>query len=144
MGGVLDGMRSLVVGGGGGGIGRAITRALAAAGSAVAVVDVDSHRAEEAAEEAGAAGVQAVAVVGDVRSSSDVENFVEEAARELGGLDVVVTVVGGQLAFVPAARIHEITDEDWDLMFDLNLRYVARVLRATLPVFLEQAPAGPS
>jgi len=75
---------------------------------------------------------------------SDVEDFVAAAVRELGALDVLVTVVGGQLAFVPAAPLHEITDEDWDLMFDLNLRYVARVLRATLPVFLEQAPAGPS
>ena len=38
-----------------------------------------------------------------------------DAARELGALDVLVTVVGGQLAFVPAAPIHEITDEDWAL-----------------------------
>src|SRR6476659_6893885 len=126
---ILVGKRSLVVGGGGGGIGRAITRALAAAGSAVAVVDVDPQRAEEAAAEAGAAGVQGVALVGDVRSAAAIEDFVADAARQLGGLDVLLTVVGGQLAFVPAARLHEITDADWDLMFDLNLRYVARVVR---------------
>jgi 3-oxoacyl-[acyl-carrier protein] reductase len=57
-----------------------------------------------------------------VRSRDDVDGFVARAARELGGLDILVTVVGGQLAFVPAARLHETTDEDWDLMFDLNLR----------------------
>src|SRR4051812_13599758 len=124
MGPVLDGKRALVVGGGGEGIGRAITRALAAAGSAVAVVDVDQQRADEAAAEAGADGVQTVALVGDVRSASAIDGFVEDAARHLGALDVLVTVVGGQLAFVPPARLHEITDEDWDLMFDLNLRYV--------------------
>jgi NAD(P)-dependent dehydrogenase (short-subunit alcohol dehydrogenase family) len=49
--------------------------------------------------------------------------------------------VGGQLAFVPAAALHETTDEDWDLMFDLNLRYVAQAIRTTLRVFLAQAPA---
>jgi len=53
-----------------------------------------------------------------------------------------VTVVGGQLAFVPAAPIHEITDEDWDLMFDLNLRYVARVVRGVVRVFLGQGTGG--
>lgn len=139
---VLGGRRALVVGGGGGGIGRAITRALAAAGSAVAVVDVDPQRADEAMAEASAAGTEAVALVGDVRSRTEVDRFVRDAAHELGGLDILVTVVGGQLAFVPAARIHEVTDEDWDLMFDVNLHYVARAVREALRVFLEQGAGG--
>jgi 3-oxoacyl-[acyl-carrier protein] reductase len=139
---VLEGKGALVVGGGGGGIGRAITRALAASGSDIAVVDIDRQRAEEAAAEAVAAGVQAFALTGDVRSRADIEGFVRDAARELGALDVLITVVGGQLAFVPAAPIHEITDEDWDLMFEVNLHYVARAVRASLSVFLEQGTGG--
>jgi 3-oxoacyl-[acyl-carrier protein] reductase len=71
-----------------------------------------------------------------------VEGFVTRAADELGGLDILVTVVGGQLAFVPTAPLHETTDEDWDLMFDLNLRYVARAVAATLRVFLAQGRGG--
>jgi 3-oxoacyl-[acyl-carrier protein] reductase len=139
---LLDGRRGLVVGGGGGGIGRAITRAFAAAGSAVVVVDIERARAEEAAAEAGATGVQAAALVADVRSSEDIDAVVTGAAQELGGLDVLVTVVGGQLAFVPAARVHEIADEDWELMFELNLRYVARAVRAAVGLFIEQGTGG--
>jgi 3-oxoacyl-[acyl-carrier protein] reductase len=139
---VLEGKGSLVVGGGGGGIGRAITRALAAAGSNIAVVDIDRQRAEDAAVEAAASGVQAFALTGDVRSRADIEGFVTDAARELGALDVLVTVVGGQLAFVPAVPLHEVTDEDWDLMFEVNLHYVARAVRASLRVFLEQGTGG--
>ena len=139
---VLEGKGTLVVGGGGGGIGRAITRAIAAAGSAVAVVDVDQGRADEAAAEASAAGVQAVALTGDVRERADVDRFVADAARELASLDVLVTVVGGQLAFTRPARLHELSDDDWDLLFDVNLRYVARTVRATLRVFLEQGMGG--
>jgi 3-oxoacyl-[acyl-carrier protein] reductase len=138
----LAGKNALVIGGGGGGIGRAITRGLAAAGGAVAVADVDPDRADEAAAEIAAAGAKSIGLSGDVRSSEDVDGFVSNAARELGGLDVLVTVVGGQLAFVPAAPLHETTDEDWDLMFDLNLRYVARALRSTLRVFLAQGRGG--
>lgn len=138
----LDGKRALVIGGGGGGIGRAITRALAAAGSALGVADVDQQRADEAAAEAVASGANAVSLMGDVRSREDVDELVRRATRELGGLDVLVTVVGGQLAFVPPAPLHEITDEDWDLMFDVNLRYVAQAVRATLRVFLAQGTGG--
>jgi 3-oxoacyl-[acyl-carrier protein] reductase len=139
---VLEGKKALVIGGGGGGIGRAITQGLAGAGSAVAVADVDQHRADESAAEAVAAGVEAVSLTGDVRSSADVEEMVTRAAHELGGLDILVTVVGGQLAFVPGSLIHETSDDDWDLMFDLNLRYVARAVRTVLRVFLEQGAGG--
>jgi 3-oxoacyl-[acyl-carrier protein] reductase len=139
---VLSGSNSLVIGGGGGGIGRAITRALAGAGSAVAVADADRERAEEAAAEIAAAGARSVSLSGDVRSREAVEGFVQRAAQELGGLDILVTVVGGQLAFVPGARLHEMRDDDWQLMFDLNLHYVARAVRAALAVFLAQGRGG--
>ena len=139
---VLEGKRALVVGGGGGGIGRAITAALAAAGSAIAVADIDPQRAQEGAADAVAAGAKAVSLTGDVRAPGVVDDLVSRAVDELGGLDILVTVVGGQLAFVPAALIHETTDEDWDLMFDLNLRYVARAVRAALHAFLAQGGGG--
>lgn len=114
---------------------------IAAAGAAITVADVDSERAEVAAAEV-AATTKASSLTGDVRSLEDLEGLVAAAVQELGGLDVLVIVVGGQVAFVPAAPLHEATDEDWDLMFDLNLRYVARVVRAALRVFLAQGRGG--
>lgn len=140
--GMLDGKRALVIGGGGGGIGHAISGRLAAAGSAVAVADVDRGRAKEAAGEVEAAGVRGVALVSDVSVRGGAEALVHQVAEELGGLDVLMTVVGGQLAFVPAALVHETADDDWDLMFDLNLRYVAEAVRAALRVFLAQGTGG--
>lgn len=139
---VLSGKNALIIGGGGAGIGRAITRALAAAGSAVAVADLDRDRADEAAAEVASAGVRSASLAGDVRSREDVDGFVSGATEELGGLDILVTVVGGQLAFVPAVPLHETSDEDWDLMFDLNLRYVAWAVRAALRVYLAQGRGG--
>jgi 3-oxoacyl-[acyl-carrier protein] reductase len=138
----LDGRNALVIGGGGGGIGRAVTRALAQAGSAVAVADVDQGRADEAAAEIAAAGGRALGLVGDVRSAEVVEGLVTAAAEGLGSLDVLVTVVGGQLAFVPARRLHEMPDDDWQLMFEVNLHYVARAVRSALRVFLAQGRGG--
>lgn len=138
----LDGRKTLVIGGGGNGIGRGISRAFAAAGAAVAVADIDSDRARDAVHELTGSGARAIALVGDVRSLSDVDGFVARTMAEFGGLDTLVTVVGGQFAFVPAVRLHEMSDDDWDLVYEMNLRYVARAARAAIRAFLAQAMGG--
>ncbi|TCC53105.1 SDR family oxidoreductase [Kribbella capetownensis] len=138
----LNGKRALVIGGGGGGIGRAVSAAFGAEGAAVTVADIDLGRAEEAAEALRQGGATAYAVSGDVRSLQDVEAMVAGAVENLGGLDVLVTVVGGQVAFVPAVKLHEMADEDWDTIYEVNLRYVARAVRAVLRVFLDQGSGG--
>lgn len=138
----LDGMSTLVIGGGGNGIGRAISRAFAAAGAAVAVADIDPDRARDAVHELTQPGARAIALVGDVRSRPDVDGFVARTAAEFGGLDALVTVVGGQVAFVPAVRLHEMSDDDWDLVYEMNLRYVVRAARAAIRSFLAQGKGG--
>lgn len=138
----LDGMNALVVGGGGEGIGRAISRAFASAGAAVAVADIDHGRARDAVEELIASGTRALPLVGDVRSRSAVDTFVADTVAEFGRIDTLVTVVGGQVAFVPAVRLHEMSDEDWDLAYEMNLGYVARAARAAIRAFLEQGQGG--
>ncbi len=138
----LDGKRILVIGGGGAGIGRSVVRSCAAAGAAVAVADVDAARATEAADELLAAGHGAHALSGDVRSPEQLEGMIVGAAERLGGLDVLITVVGGQVAFVPSVKLHEMADADWDTVYELNLRYVARAVRRVLRLFLEQGTGG--
>jgi 3-oxoacyl-[acyl-carrier protein] reductase len=138
----LGGMHALVIGGGGDGIGREISRAFAAAGAAVAVADIDPSRAHDAVLEMTESGARAVPLVGDVRSRSDVDEFVARTTAEFGRLDSLVTVVGGQVAFVPAVRLHEMSDDDWDLAYEVNLRYVARAARAAIRTFLDQGSGG--
>ncbi|NUR97878.1 MAG: SDR family oxidoreductase [Kribbellaceae bacterium] len=136
----LSAKRALVIGGGGGGIGRATTEAFGNEGAAVVVADLDPARAAEAADAVRAAGGTAHALSGDVRT--DIDAMVAGAVEQLGGLDVLVTVVGGQVAFVPAVKLHEMTDADWDTIYEVNLRYVARAVRAALRVFLDQGTGG--
>jgi 3-oxoacyl-[acyl-carrier protein] reductase len=139
---MVEGKRVLVLGGGGDGIGRAIVRRLGDAGAAVVVADLQQHRAEEAAAELVERGKSAWPAWGDVRSATELETMVGSAVDLLGGLDGLVTVVGGQVAFVPSGRLHELTDEHWDTLYEVNLRYVARAVRQVLPVFLEQGEGG--
>jgi 3-oxoacyl-[acyl-carrier protein] reductase len=140
---LLGGLRALVIGGGGAGIGAAISAGIAAAGADVAIVDVTDERAKAAADTAGRHGRKVVPVVADIRDPADVRRLVAEAREALGGIDVLVTVVGGLMAFgVPFSRLHEVADDDWDFVFDVNLKYVYRVLKATLAVMLEQGTGG--
>ena len=138
----IDGKRTLVIGGAGEGIGRGITRAYASAGASVAVADIDPERATTAAKEVRESGGIAHSFSGDVRSAADIHAMVNGAADALGGLDVLVTVVGGQVAFVPAVKLHEMADDDWDLVYELNLRYVARAAAAAIRTFLAQGTGG--
>jgi 3-oxoacyl-[acyl-carrier protein] reductase len=87
-------------------------------------------------------GAAAWPIWGDVRSANELEIMIGSAVDLLGGLDGLVTVVGGQVAFVPAVKLHEMADEDWDTVYEVNLRYVARAVRQVLSSFLEQGEGG--
>jgi 3-oxoacyl-[acyl-carrier protein] reductase len=140
---LMQGLRAVVIGGGGGGIGAAITVAIAAAGADVAIVDVDDARAKAATDSAVKYGHKAIPVVADIRDPDDIERMVAEARDALGGIDVLVTVVGGLMAWrAPFHRMHEVADDEWDFVFDVNLKYVYRVLKATLRVMIEQGTGG--
>jgi 3-oxoacyl-[acyl-carrier protein] reductase len=142
MGRLLEGRRVLVVGGGGAGNGRGITRGVGAAGARVAVVDINPERAQEAAQDVKNGGGDALPLVGDVRVPAEVDRLVSEAVGWLGGLDSLVTVVGGYSLFTPWTPLADVTDEQWSLIMDVNLTYVFRFTRAALKVFLGQGSGG--
>src|SRR5439155_8184843 len=77
------------------GLGRGVAAYLARCGAAVAVHGRDEERLKSAHDELAAAGATVVAVRGDARDPEEVDAFVEEAARGLGGLDAVINNAGG-------------------------------------------------
>jgi NAD(P)-dependent dehydrogenase (short-subunit alcohol dehydrogenase family) len=86
--------RVAVVTGGGSGIGRAIAQMMADRGAQVAVVDLDTSRAEETAKLIAGAGGHAIASRGDTSRVADLDQAVTRAVRELGPLDVMVNNAG--------------------------------------------------
>lgn len=141
---VLDGKRVLIIGGvGTHTIGRAITQAVGAAGaSGIAVTGRDLARVREAAEEVASASCKAVGIAGNVRDGDDIERSVAETIAQLGGLDVLITNVGGSGIYATGDALHETPDEHWDGIFDLNVRYVFRYIRPAIKQFLAQGTGG--
>jgi NAD(P)-dependent dehydrogenase (short-subunit alcohol dehydrogenase family) len=125
--------RVALVTGGASGIGRATGHALAAAGAAVVVADVDAARAETVAGELHAAGGQALAVRVDVTDDAAVRAMVEAATRTFGGLDLAVNAagVGGAQALT-----HAYPEEAWLRTLDVNLTGVWRCMRHEIPALL--------
>ena len=114
----LEGKSALVVGGGQG-MGESTAKFLARAGCGVAVADVLKERADRVANMVADLGQPATAIVGNVLDDGQVEEVVTRAERELGGLDVLVTIVG-QASF---NSLLDMTPEQWDLDQSRNLRY---------------------
>jgi 3-oxoacyl-[acyl-carrier protein] reductase len=121
--------RVCVVTGSTGGIGLATAKLLAAEGARVVVTGRDSKRVERAREEAGAA----LAVVADVAEPGAVEEVIG-AANGLGAIDCLVNNVG--VAY--QASFDELTDEQWDEMWQLNVMSFVRSIRAVLPSMRER------
>ena len=120
-----------LVTGGGTGIGRAFTEALATAGARVVIASrrekVVSHTAHELNLNFGAERVFPYAF--DIRERREIDALVGHVIEQHGTLDILVNNSG--LA-VPET-VDQITEDGWDRVMDTNLRGVMQLVRATLP-----------
>jgi NAD(P)-dependent dehydrogenase (short-subunit alcohol dehydrogenase family) len=123
----LDGRTALVTGGNQG-LGRAFARGLADAGARVAICGrrEEANRAA-AAEAREQAGHDYVTLAADITDDAQLAAMVEEAVSALGGRVDVLVNNAGACYHAPA---FEVTDEQWDDVFDLNVRALWKMSRA--------------
>jgi 3-oxoacyl-[acyl-carrier protein] reductase len=122
--------RVCVVTGSTSGIGLVAAELLAAEGAQVVVCGRDAGRVELARAGTGAA----LGVVCDLGEPSAPEQLIGEATRALGRVDCLVNNVG--LAY--QADFEELSDQQWDEMWQLNVMSFARAIRAVLPGMRER------
>lgn len=129
--------RGVIVTGAAGGIGRAVATAFSATGAKVMAVDIDQARLDEVV--AGLEGTGHVAVAADLRDLTSHDALVARARRELGNLYVLAN-----LAAVLRRRssLNEVTEEDWDVQHDVNLKAAFFLCRAAGRAMIEQGEGG--
>jgi 3-oxoacyl-[acyl-carrier protein] reductase len=132
--------KTVLVTGGGAGIGRAIAQSFGEAGARVAVAEIDPGRADEVRQSLQAAGVDALVVQADVRSRESVAALMSGIDTRFGALDVLVNNVGDFLRIVKP--FEQCSDEDIEALYSVNLRSVFLVTRAAIPLLRKRAPGS--
>ncbi|MPZ48382.1 MAG: 3-oxoacyl-[acyl-carrier-protein] reductase [Dehalococcoidia bacterium] len=130
----LDGKAAIVTGGSRN-IGRAITISLATAGADVIVNYLSNDEtAEETVKMVAELGRQAILVKGDVNDPEIAQRAVDEAIQRFGHLDILVNNAGRTYDNL----LVRMSDEEWDLAIETNLRSVFLWTRAAMRPMLRQ------
>jgi NAD(P)-dependent dehydrogenase (short-subunit alcohol dehydrogenase family) len=132
-----------IVTGAGGGLGEGICLCLAREGAHVVVSDVNAAAAEKLAVKIREAGSKAVVVKTDVRVARECKELVASTVKEMGKVDILVCNAGVS-GFVHRRDSEEppiletISEEDWNLTIDVNLKGTFLCNQAVVPYFKEQ------
>jgi NAD(P)-dependent dehydrogenase (short-subunit alcohol dehydrogenase family) len=124
------GGRVAVVTGAGSGMGREVTRRLAAVGARVFAVDRDSEALAGTLAAAAGSGGEVVVDACDVSDPAQVTRSAERARAELGDITILVNCAG----IGPTTRpLEAISDPEWRSVLDVNLTGTFNWMRAVLP-----------
>lgn len=131
--------KTVLITGGGAGIGLAAAQAFQEQGARVAVIEIDAGRADAAASALVAGGKEALVVHGDVTCAATVASLAAQIGERFGALDVLVNNVGDFLRIAKPFELYD--DTEIDSLYAVNLRHVFTVTRAMLPL-LRRSTAG--
>ncbi len=112
-----------LVTGGANGIGKGIVTTLAKAGAKVIIADIDEKNGEATAKEVNGEFLHL-----DVTDQKRAQAVVDEIVKKHGRLDILCSNTG----IFPQARLEEMTEENWDQMFDINVKGSFFIVQAAL------------
>lgn len=126
--------KTAIVTGAGRGIGRGIALRLAQDGADVVIADILLENAQAVAEEVRALGRRALALKTDVTSEESIQGTVDAALAEFGHIDILVNNAGVGMS----KPLLEITREDWERIFAINVTGVFLFTKAVARVMVNQ------
>jgi len=127
--------KAALVTGAGKGMGLATAKAFAKAGAAVMLADINEDSAFKAADELSKAGHKAIGMRCDVADEAQVKAVVEKTVASFGRLDAAYNNAGIQSLVTDTA---DLTSEEWDRVFSVNLRGVFLCMKYELTQMREQ------
>jgi NAD(P)-dependent dehydrogenase (short-subunit alcohol dehydrogenase family) len=126
----LQGKRAVITGGDSG-IGRAVAIAYAREGADILISYLEEEEdAKDTAKLVEDAGRKAILVAGDVQDPKHCRAIIDKAVSDLGGLDILVNNAAHQATF---KKIEDISDEEWDLTFRVNIHAMFYLTKAAVP-----------
>jgi NAD(P)-dependent dehydrogenase (short-subunit alcohol dehydrogenase family) len=130
--------RVVLVTGGGTGVGRAVAQRFATEGAFVYLAGRRDHQLEETAEAITARGGRCRALPTDITVREEVDSLLRSVREQHGFLDVLVTAAN----VFRMGLVHEMPDEDFDLIFNTNIRGLWMVSKLAIPLMLGRTNAN--
>lgn len=121
--------RIVIITGAGIGIGHAAAKAFGALGDHVVVTDILEPEGRATASAIIAAGGSAEFLPYDVRSPARADEIVADVEKRHGRIDVIVANAG----IAHKTPLGQLTDDKWDMTFDIDLKGIFRLVRAAAP-----------
>jgi NAD(P)-dependent dehydrogenase (short-subunit alcohol dehydrogenase family) len=113
------------------GIGRAVAIAFAREGADVAIAYLNEDEdAKETARWVNEAGQRSLLIRGDIAEPTHCRQLVQQTVEAFGRIDVLVNNAAYQMSY---DSLDEITDEEWDKTFSINIGAMFRITRAAVP-----------
>mgnify|MGYP001179532434 CR=1 FL=1 len=125
----------VIVTGSASGMGVAEVKLFANDGAKVVVADVNKAGAFAVAQEINAAGGIAMGCGVDLTNADDLRHMVDEVMEKFGRIDVLVNNAG---VFDKYTTLLDTTDEQWDFIYNINVKSVFRLCRLVLPQMIER------
>ncbi|MGE5849913.1 MAG: SDR family NAD(P)-dependent oxidoreductase [Candidatus Methylomirabilota bacterium] len=125
-----------IVTGGAMGIGRGIVLCMAKEGADIAIADLQVEPASKVADEVKALSRKAVVVRTDVTKEADFPALFDKVRKELGRIDILVNNAG--VSCKPGLPFTKNTEEDWDRVYDVNVKSIFYACKAIAPYFTER------
>jgi 3-oxoacyl-[acyl-carrier protein] reductase len=126
-------VNSLFVVGGASGIGLEVARHFLSRGVATTILDIDRERVTDAETTLAMPGSRLLGLAADVRDRDSLQHAFAEGANRHGGIDALVFTAG---VLLPASLV-DMTDDAYDVTFDVNTKGFWRCVQAALPYFPE-------
>ena len=112
-----------IVTGGANGIGQGIVKSLAKAGAKVIIADIDEENGQKVADE-----IDGDFMKLDVTDKKNAQFLVEDVVDKYGKIDILAANTG----IYPDVKISEMTEEDWDKVFDINVKGMFFIVKPVL------------
>jgi len=118
------------------GLGKTFALTFAREGAVIVIIDINQEEINRTVNEIKALGNKCIGFMCDISKQIQVEDTVKKIIEEWGRIDILVNNAGGALH--TKAKFEEVTEKDWDIVMNVNLKGAFFCCKAVVPHMIKQ------
>jgi len=118
------------------GLGKTFALTFAREGAVIVIIDINQEEINRTVNKIKALGNKCIGFVCDISKQTQVEDTAKKIIEEWGRIDILVNNAGGALH--TKAKFEEVTEKDWDIVMNVNLKGAFFCCKAVVPYMIKQ------